>query len=193
MIDFNCTVKDLFRRRSMIDKAVRSLADNGFPEHAATYAVVRNNMYNALAYAASNMKDYEYRVASAYFESRDSEMKVSQKMYYTHRTIRRYIRKACEYISEYYAKELGIGLLPFFPGTVECSVSGVTFWEKTNSLMNDSIENTCVVISFCCDHLSVNSICSKYGMGNNKVKKIIQSFGAVVTVCNIPSENRSAV
>ena len=135
MIDFNCTVKDLFRRRSMIDKAVRSLADNGFPEHAATYAVVRNNMYNALAYAASNMKDYEYRVASAYFESRDSEMKVSQKMYYTHRTIRRYIRKACEYISEYYAKELGIGLLPFFPGTVECSVSGVTFWEKTNSLI----------------------------------------------------------
>ena len=34
MIRFNCTVKDLFRRRDMISKAVWSLADNDYAEHA---------------------------------------------------------------------------------------------------------------------------------------------------------------
>ena len=32
MIEFNCTVKDIFRRPNMIDKAVRKLADNVFAE-----------------------------------------------------------------------------------------------------------------------------------------------------------------
>ena len=94
MIEFNCTVKDIFRRPNMIDKAVRKLADNGYAEYAVIYARIRDNIYNALAYAAKNMKDYEYKVAVAYLESRSSEQTVAKETYYTHRTIRRYVRKA---------------------------------------------------------------------------------------------------
>ena len=46
MIEFNCTVKDIFRRPQMIDKAVRKLADNGYTEYASTYAQIRENMFN---------------------------------------------------------------------------------------------------------------------------------------------------
>ncbi|MBR2550367.1 MAG: hypothetical protein IKE92_10190 [Clostridiales bacterium] len=193
MIDFNCTVKDLFRRRDMITKAVWSLADNGFTEHASTYALVRHNLYKALAYAAGKMRDYEYRVAIAYLESADSEQEVALRMFYTHRTIRRYVHKACEYVGEYFANEVGIRLLPIDTRSVECIVSGGTFWEKTDSLMNGSIENACVVIAHCHEHMSVSSICTNYGMGSEKVKKIIRSFGSVITVYNIPSPKRSAV
>lgn len=193
MIRFNCTVKDLFRRRNMIDKAVRSLADNGYTDYASAYAMVRSHIYNAIAYASFNMKDYEYKVALSYLESRDSERMISEKMFYTQRTIRRYIRKACEYIEEYYANELGIRLLPFDTKTVGCRVSGVSFWDKANSLMSFSIENTCIVIAYYVEQMSINAICSNFGMGNDKVKKIVSDFGAVVTLYNIPSEKRSAV
>ena len=139
------------------------------------------------------MNDYEYKVALSYLESRDSERMISEKMFYTQRTIRRYIRKACEYIEEYYANELGIRLLPFDTKTVGCRVSGVSFWDKANSLMSFSIENTCIVIAYYVEQMSINAICSNFGMGNDKVKKIVSDFGAVVTLYNIPSEKRSAV
>ena len=60
MVEFNCTVKDIFRRPNMIDKAVRELADKGYAEHAVTYTRLRDNIFNALAYTAGRMKDYEY-------------------------------------------------------------------------------------------------------------------------------------
>ena len=139
MILFNCTVKDLFRRRDMINKSVWSMADNGFPDYVSAYVLIRNNLYNALDYAAFNMKDYEYKVAIAYLETGDSEKEVAEKMFFTHRTIRRYVRKACEYINEYYVNELGIRLLPLDTRTVECVATGISFWEKANSLMMSSI------------------------------------------------------
>ena len=193
MIEFNCTVKDLFRRPQMIDKAVRRLADNGFTEHAVIYAGIRDNMYNALTYVSFKMKDHEYKVAVSYLESRDSEQTVARNTFYTLRTIRRYIRKACEYIEEYYYNALGIRLLPVDTRSVECSVPTGSFWEKTDSLMNSSIENACVAILYYNEQMSINFICSNYGMGSDKVKRIIQAFGTVITVYDIPSEKRSAV
>ena len=193
MIEFNCTVKDLFRRPNMIDKAVRKLADNGYAEYAVTYAKIRESIYNALAYAANNMKDYEYKVAVTYLESRDSEQQVAKDTYYTHRTIRRYVRKACELVSVYYRDYLGIKLLPVDTRSVDSNVTAGTFWEKIDSLMKTSIENACVVILRCNEHVSVNYVCSNYGMGSDKVKKIVNDFGAVITVYDIPSEKRSAV
>ena len=193
MIEFNCTVKDIFRRPNMIDKAVRKLADNGYAEYAVTYAKIRENIYNALAFAAGNMKEYEYKVAIAYLESRSSEQTVAKETYYTHRTIRRYVRKACELVRKYYEEKLGIKLLPIDTKTVESTVCAGTFWEKVDSLMKSSIENACIVILRYNEHVSVNYVCSNYGMGSGKVKKIVNDFGAVVTAYDIPSEKRSAV
>lgn len=193
MIEFNCTVKDIFRRPNMIDKAVRKLADNGYAEYAVIYARIRDNIYNALAYAAKNMKDYEYKVAVAYLESRSSEQTVAKETYYTHRTIRRYVRKACEFVRRYYEEKLGIKLLPIDTKTIRSTVCAGTFWEKVDSLMNSSIENACIVILRCNEHVSVNYVCSNYGMGSGKVKKIVDDFGAVITAYDIPSEKRSAV
>ena len=59
--------------------------------------------------------------------------------------------------------------------------------------MKYSIENTCVVILYCYENRSINYICSTYGMGSDKVKKIIKTFNDVVTVYGIPEEKRSAV
>ena len=42
MIEFNCTVKDIFRRPNMIDKAVRKLADNGYAEYVETVIEAEN-------------------------------------------------------------------------------------------------------------------------------------------------------
>jgi hypothetical protein len=193
MIEFNCTVKDIFRRPNMIDKAVRKLADNGYAEYAVIYARIRDNIYNALAYAAKNMKDYEYKVAVAYLESRSSEQTVAKETYYTHRTIRRYVRKACEFVRRYYEEKLGIKLLPIDTKTIRSTVCAGTFWEKVDSLMKSSIENACIVILRCNEHVSVNYVCSNYGMGSGKVKNIVDDFGAVITAYDIPSEKRSAV
>lgn len=193
MIEFNCTVKDIFRRPNMIDKAVRKLADNGYAEYAVIYARIRDNIYNALAYAAKNMKDYEYKVAVAYLESRSSEQTVAKETYYTHRTIRRYVRKACEFVRRYYEEKLGIKLLPIDTKTIRSTVCAGTFWEKVDSLMKSSIENACIVILRCNEHVSVNYVCSNYGMGSGKVKMIVDDFGAVITAYDIPSEKRSAV
>ena len=177
----------------MIDKAVRKLADNGYAEYAVIYARIRDNIYNALAYAAKNMKDYEYKVAVAYLESRSSEQTVAKETYYTHRTIRRYVRKACEFVRRYYEEKLGIKLLPIDTKTIRSTVCAGTFCEKVDSLMKSSIENACIVILRCNEHVSVNYVCSNYGMGSGKVKKIVDDFGAVITAYDIPSEKRSAV
>ena len=193
MIEFNCTVKDIFRRPNMIDKTVRKLADNGYAEYAVIYARIRDNIYNALAYAADNMKDYEYKVAIAYLESRSSEQTVAKETFYTHRTIRRYVRKTCEFVRRYYEEKLGIKLLPIDTKTIRSTVCAGTFWEKVDSLMKSSIENACIVILRCNEHVSVNYVCSNYGMGSGKVKKIVDDFGAVITAYDIPSEKRSAV
>ena len=193
MVEFNCTVKDIFRRPNMIDKAVRDLADKGYAEHAVAYTGLRDNIFNALAYAAGRMKDYEYDVAIGYLESRHSEQTIAKMTYYTHRTIRRYVRKACDLISEYYLNEMGIKLLPVDTRSVKCNITAGTFWDKVDSLMHDSIENACVVILCCYEKKSVNYVCSTYSMGSDKVKKIVSSFDSVLTVYDIPSEARSVV
>ena len=59
--------------------------------------------------------------------------------------------------------------------------------------MNASIENACVVILCCYEKKSVNYVCSTYSMGSDKVKKIVKAFDSVLTVYDIPSEDRSAV
>ena len=193
MYEFKCTVKDIFRRANMIDKAVRELADKGFTDHAVVYTRLRDNIFNALNYAASNMKDYEYRVAINYLESRHSEQTLAKMTYYTHRTIRRYVRKACDLIARYYEEALQIKLLPVDTRSVECNISAGSFWNKVDSMMHDSIENACVVILCCFEKKSVNYVCSTYSMGSTKVKKIVKAFDSVLTVYDIPSEARSAV
>ena len=193
MIKFNCTVKDIFRRPNMIDKAVRKLADNGYTEHAVVYASIRENIYNALEYASSHMKPHEYEAAAGYLGSRQSEQAIADTSFYNHRTIRRYVSKVCELVWEYYYDCLGIELLPNDTRSVKCEVSTGTFWEKVDTLMNNSIENACVVILYCFEHTSVNSICSTYNVGGEKVKRIINAFNSVVTVYDIPAEKRSAV
>ena len=193
MDEFNCTVKDLFRRRDMINKAVWSMADNGFPDYVSAYVLIRNNLYNALDYAAFNMKDYEYAVAVNYLESRHSEQTLAKLTYYTHRTIRRYVRKACDLIARYYEETLQIKLLPVDTRSVECNISAGSFWNKVDSLMRGSIENACVVILCCFEKKSVNYVCSTYSMGSTKVKKIIRAFDSVLTVYDIPEEAASAV
>lgn len=193
MIEFNCTVKDIFRRPNMIDKAVRRLADNGFAEHAVIYARVRDNLFNALAYASEHMKPHEYEAAVGYLGSRQSEQAIADISFYNHRTIRRYVSKVCDLVGKYYAEFLGISLLPNDTRNIKCEVSTGSFWEKVNSLMNGSIENACIVISYCFEHSSINAICSTYNMGGEKVKRIVNTFNSVVTVYDIPSESRSAV
>lgn len=193
MDEFKCTVKDIFRRANMIDKAVRELADKGFTDHAVVYTRIRDNIFNALNYAASNMKDYEYRVAINYLESRHSEQTLARMTYYTHRTIRRYVRKACDLIARYYEEALQIKLLPVDTRSVECNISSGSFWNKVDYMMHDSIENACVVILCCFEKKSVNYVCSTYSMGSTKVKKIVKAFDSVLTVYDIPSEARSAV
>lgn len=193
MDEFKCTVKDIFRRANMIDKAVRELADKGFTDHAVVYTRIRDNIFNALNYAATNMKDYEYRVAINYLESRHSEQTLARMTYYTHRTIRRYVRKACDLIARYYEEALQIRLLPVDTRSVECNISAGSFWNKVDSMMHDSIENACVVILCCFEKKSVNYVCSTYSMGSTKVKKIVKAFDSVLTVYDIPSEARSAV
>ncbi|MBR3142598.1 MAG: hypothetical protein IKF09_05515 [Clostridiales bacterium] len=193
MIVFNCTVKDIFRRPYMIDSAVRTLANNGYAEHAVTYSRIRDNIKNAMEYASSNMRDYEYKAAVIYLQSRESEQEIANTAYYTHRTIRRYVRKVCDLIGRYYYEVMGIKLLPVDTRYIDCVTSSGTFWDKVNSLMDTSIENALVAIVYFNEHKSINHICSTYRMGSDKVKRIIDSFGSVVTLYDIPSEKRSAV
>ena len=83
--------------------------------------------------------------------------------------------------------------MPVDTRSVGCSVSAGSFWEKVDSLMHCSIENAIIAIMYFNEHMSINFICNNYGMGSDKVKKVLLAFGTVVTVCDIPSEKLSAV
>lgn len=193
MNEFNCTVKDIFRRPYMIDKAVRVLADNGYAEYAVTYALIRDNMCNAMNYASVNMMDYEYELAVSYLTSRKSEQDIAISAHYTYRTIRRYVRKACELIRDYFRLCLGIRLLPLDTRCIRYSVPAGTFWEKADCLMKCSIESACIIIALCHEGRSINYVCSTYGIGSHKVKRTVHSFNEAVTVYGIHAEKRSAV
>lgn len=189
----NCTVKDVFRRQNMIVNAVRMLADNGYTEHAATYAVVRDNMNNALAYVSAHMDMDEYRAAELYLNSKKTEKEVADIAYFTDRTVRRHICKACDLIARYYAEYWGIILMPTSVKSVECTPPAGTLWEKINSAINGSIENACIAAAYFCEHDSVNYICNNYKVGIDKVKKIVAGFNSTATLMDMPAEKRHAV
>ncbi len=193
MITFACTVKDLFRRPKLINKTVRALADHGYVEHAVTYALIRDNLCNALVYAAGNMRDYEYKAGMAYLESRLSENKAAQKTHYTPRTLRRYIHKVCNLVSEYYEKNLNISFLPLGTKiTVFPKLSG-TFWEKVNILASFSMELALIAITCSYEKYSVNYVCVNYGLGSAKVKRFLKVFHEYKDISGLLIENNRAV
>lgn len=193
MVEFKCTVKDLFRRPLMIDKAVRQLADNGYSEYAVIYARIRDELCKAMEYASANMKDYEYLMAVTYLQSHSSEQTIADKTFYTHRTIRRYVCKACKLIGDYYSEFCGIRFLEVDTRAVDCIAVAGTFWQKVDALMSDCIENACAVILCCNENKSVNYVCNYYGMGSKKVRRIVDEFESSAMVYDMPSETRSAV
>ena len=193
MITFACTVKDLFRRPKLINKTVRALADHGYVEYAVTYALIRDNLCKALVYAAGNMRDYEYKAGMAYLESRLSENKAAQKTHYTPRTLRRYIHKVCDLVSEYYEKNLGIRFLPLGTRNTEFPHLSGPFWEKLNSLAGFSFEAALVVLICLEEKHSYNMVCMNYGMGSAKVKRILKTFTASKEVSGILMDSIRAV
>lgn len=193
MITFACTVKDLFRRPKLINKTVRALADHGYVEYAVTYALIRDNLCKALVYAAGNMRDYEYKAGMAYLESRLSENKAAQKTHYTPRTLRRYIHKVCDLVSEYYEKHLNIRFLPLGTRNTEFPHLSGPFWEKLNSLAGFSFEAALVVLMCLEEKHSFNMVCMNYGMGSAKVKRILEAFNESKEVCGILMDSIRAV
>ncbi|MBR3247107.1 MAG: hypothetical protein IKG03_01765 [Clostridiales bacterium] len=193
MIVFACTVKDLFRRPRLLNETVRKLADHGFAGHAVTYAFIRDKLSDALAYAAGNMRDHEYKAAMAYLESCYSEIKVARRTHYTPRSLRRYIHRACELIGEYYSGTLGIRFLPNGCADPDCSGLTGQFWDKVSQMADQSIESALVVIKCCHEKKSMNYVCSNYGLGNIKVKRIVKEFNENGEVCGILTENIKAV
>ncbi len=176
MITFACTVKDLFRRPKLINKTVRALADHGYVEHAVTYALIRDNISKALVYASSNMRDHEYKAGMAYLESRYSENKAAERTHYTPRTLRRYIHRVCDLISEYYERNLDIRFLPLGTKLVDFTPLAGSFWEKVNTLAGFSLEAALVVVKCVDEKRSSNMVCKNYGMGGVKVKRILELF-----------------
>jgi len=176
MITFACTVKDLFRRPKLINKTVRALADHGYVEHAVTYALIRDNISKALVYASSNMRDHEYKAGMAYLESRYSENKAAERTHYTPRTLRRYIHRVCDLISEYYERNLDIRFLPLGIKLVDFPPLSGSFWEKVNTLAGFSLEASLVVVKCVDEKRSSNMVCKNYGMGGVKVKRILELF-----------------
>lgn len=175
MITFACTVKDLFRRPKLINKTVRALADHGYVEHAVTYALIRDNISKALVYASSNMRDHEYKAGMAYLESRYSENKAAERTHYTPRTLRRYIRRVCDLISEYYERNLDIRFLTLGAKLVDFPPLSGSFWEKVNTLAGFSLEAALVVVKCIDEKCSSNMVCMNYGMGSSKVKRILEA------------------
>lgn len=176
MITFACTVKDLFRRPKLINKTVRALADHGYVEHAVTYALIRDNISKALVYASFNMRDHEYKAGMAYLESRYSENKAAERTHYTPRTLRRYIHRVCDLISEYYERNLDIRFLPLGTKLVDFPPLAGSFWEKVNTLAGFSLEAALVVVKCVDEKQSSNMVCKNYGLGGVKVKRILEIF-----------------
>lgn len=193
MITFACTVKDLFRRPKLINKTVRALADHGHVEHAVTYALIRDNISKALVYASSNMRDYEYKAGMAYLESRYSENKAAERTHYTPRTLRRYIHRVCDLISEYYERNLDIRFLPLGTKLVDFPPLAGSFWEKVNTLAGFSLEAALVVVKCVDEKRSSNMVCKNYGMGGVKVKRILEIFNESQDVYGILMDTIRAV
>ena len=193
MIIFACTVKDLFRRPKLINKTVRALADHGYVEHAVTYALIRDNISKALVYASSNMRDHEYKAGMAYLESRYSENKAAERTHYTPRTIRRYIHRVCDLISEYYERNLDIRFLPLGAKLVDFPPLSGSFWEKVNTLAGFSLEAALVVVKCIDEKRSSNMVCMNYGMGSSKVKRILEAYNRSKDVPGILMDTIRAV
>ena len=193
MMIFACTVKDLFRRPKLINKTVRALADHGYVEHAVTYALIRDNISKALVYASSNMHDHEYKAGMAYLESRYSENKAAERTHYTPRTLRRYIHRVCDLISEYYERNLDIRFLPLGTKLVDFPPLADSFWEKVNTLARFSLEAALVVVKCIDEKRSSNMVCMNYGMGSVKVKLILEAFNESKEVCGILMDTIRAV
>ena len=193
MITFACTVKDLFRRPKLINKTVRSLAYHGYVEYAVTYALIRDNISKALVYASSNMRDHEYKAGMAYLESRYSENKAAERTHYTPRTLRRYIHRVCDLISEYYERNLDIRFLPLGTKLVDFPPLAGSFWEKVNTLAGFSLEAALVVVKCVDEKRSSNMVCMNYGMGSVKVKLILEAFNESKEVCGILMDTIRAV
>ena len=193
MIIFACTVKDLFRRPKLINKTVRALADHGYVEHAVTYALIRDNISKALVYASSNMRDHEYKAGMAYLESRYSENKAAERTHYTPRTLRRYIHRVCDLISEYYERNLDIRFLTLSAKLVDFPPLSGSFWEKVNTLAGFSLEAALVVVKCVDEKRSSNMVCKNYGMGGVKVKRILEIFNESQDVYGILMDTIRAV
>jgi len=193
MITFACTVKDLFRRPKLINKTVRALADHGYVEHAVTYALIRDNISKALVYAASNMRDHEYKAGMAYLESRYSENKAAERTHYTPRTLRRYIHRVCDLISEYYERNLDIRFLTLGAKLVDFPPLSGSFWEKVNTLARFSLEAALVVVKCVDEKRSSNMVCKNYGLGGVKVKRILEIFNESQDVYGILMDTIRAV
>lgn len=193
MITFACTVKDLFRRPKLINKNVRALADHGYVEHAVTYALIRDNISKALVYASSNMRDHEYKAGMAYLESRYSENKAAERTHYTPRTLRRYIHRVCDLISEYYERNLDIRFLPLGTKLIGFPPLSGSFWEKVNTLAGFSLEAALVVVKCVDEKQSSNMVCKNYGMGGVKVKRILALFNESQDVYGILMDTIRAV
>ncbi len=193
MIIFACTVKDLFRRPKLINKTVRALADHGYVEHAVIYALIRDNISKALVYASSNMRDHEYKAGMAYLESRYSENKAAERTHYTPRTLRRYIHRVCDLISEYYERNLDIRFLPLGTKLVDFPPLAGSFWEKVNTLAEFSLEAALVVVKCVDEKRSSNMVCKNYGMGGVKVKRILEIFNESQDVYGILMDTIRAV
>lgn len=193
MMFFACTVKDIFRRPKLINKTVRALADHGYVEHAVTYALIRDNISKALVYASSNMRDHEYKAGMAYLESRYSENKAAERTHYTPRTLRRYIHRVCDLISEYYERNLDIRFLPLGTKLVDFPPLAGSFWEKVNTLAGFSLEAALVVVKCVDEKRSSNMVCLNYGMGIVKVKRILEIFNESQDVYGILMDTIRAV
>lgn len=193
MMTFACTVKDLFRRPKLINKTVRALADHGYVEHAVTYALIRDNISKALVYASSNMRDHEYKAGMAYLESRYSENKAAERTHYTPRTLRRYIHRVCDLISEYYERNLEIRFLTLGAKLVDFPPLAGSFWGKVNTLAGFSLEAALVVVKCVDEKRSSNMVCKNYGMGGVKVKRILELFNESQDVYGILMDTIRAV
>ena len=193
MMNFACTVIDLFRRPKLINKTVRALADHGYVEYAVTYTLIRDNISKALVYASSNMRDHEYKAGMAYLESRYSENKAAERTHYTPRTLRRYIHRVCDLISEYYERNLDIRFLPLGTKLVDFPALSGSFWEKVNTLAGFSLEAALVVVKCVDEKRSSNMVCKNYGMGGVKVKRILELFAESQDVYGILMDTIRAV
>ena len=186
--NFNCTVKDIFRRPLMILYTVRSFNAYGYTEYSELYSKIRDFQQDALKYVSENMDESEYNSVVEYLVNRHTEAEVAEITYYNVRTVRRQVVRACELIRKYYKDYCGIILLENRVRSVKSILSPGTMWDKFDSLMCDSVENACIAIAYFNDKLSINGVIKNFNMGADKVKRIIDTYNGVATIYALPSE-----